>query len=83
MKAKLKADKEKSKRRKQRGKERKKDISNHNYVKFDGLITKSIMKDVAILPGSSASMTSEFRNFKKSAVAYAESKSYKYWPGCY
>ena len=82
VKAKPEANKEKRKKRKQREKERKKKKNNNNnYVKFDGLSTEGIMKDVTISPGSSASMTSDFRNFKKSAAMYAASNGYKHWPG--
>ena len=79
MKTKLEAIKEKRKKRKPRGKERKK--NNNNYVKFDGLRTEDIMKNVTISPGSSASMTSDFRNFKSPVATYAASKGYKHWPG--
>ena len=81
-KAKLEANKEKKKRRKQKEKERKKDNNNNNnYVRFDGLITEGIMKGVTVSPGSSASMTTDFRNFKKSAAAYVAAKGYEHWPG--
>ena len=53
--------------------------STDNYVKFDGSITKGIMKGVTISLGSSAKMTSDFSIFKKSAAAYAVAKGYKYW----
>ena len=39
------------------------------------------MKDVAISPGSSARITSDFRILKKSAAAYATAKSYGHWLG--
>ena len=80
-KAKLEANKEKKKKRKQKEKESKKDNNNNNYVRFDGLITEGIMKGVTVSPGSSASMTTDFRNFKKSAAAYAVAKGYGHWPG--
>ena len=50
-------------------------------MKFDGLIMDGIMKEVTLLPGSSANMTSDFMNFKKSAAAYTAAKGYEYWPG--
>ena len=53
-KAKSVANKEQKKKGKQREKDRK---NNNNYVKLDGLITKDIMKDITISPGSSARMT--------------------------
>ena len=80
VKAKSEANNKKRNRRKQREKERKKDNNNNNYVKFDGLITKGIMKGVTISPGSSATITSDFRNIKKSVAAYAALKGYEHWP---
>ena len=75
-----------TKRRGRRGnrekrKERRKKKNNNNYMKLDGLINEGIMKEVTISPGSSATMASDYRNFKKSAAAYAAAKGYTYWPG--
>ena len=39
------------------------------------------MKGVTISLGSSARMTSDFRNYKKSGAAYALAKDYKHRPG--
>ena len=39
------------------------------------------MKGVTFSPGSSAIMTSDFWNYKKSTAAYAAAKYNKYWPG--
>ena len=65
-KAKFEAKKEKQERKRQKEKDKKKDNNNNNnYVKHDGLITEGIMKGVTISPGSSASMTTDFRNFRK------------------
>ena len=50
-------------------------------MKHKGLITEGIMKGVTISPGSSASMATEFRKFRKSAAAYAVAKGYEHWPG--
>ena len=81
-KAKLEAKKEKQKRKRQKEKDKKKDNNNNNnYVKHDGLITEGIMKGVTISPGSSASMTTDFRKFRKSAAAYAAAKGHEHWPG--
>ena len=60
---KLEANKEKRRKKKLRDKERKNDNNNNNYVKFDRLITEGIMKGVTIAPGSSATMTSDYKNF--------------------
>ena len=85
--AKLEVDKEKKKKKKQREKD-KKNINNNNYVKFNGIITEGIVKELTISPGSSAKMTSDFRVFVKSGTAYAAAKGYgqnigqvllKYW----
>ena len=54
---------------------------NNNHVRFDRLITEGIMKGMTVSSGSSASMTSDFRNFKKSAAAYAVAKDHEHWPG--
>ena len=69
--------KEKNKKQKATKKESK---NNNNHIKFDGLITNGIMKGVTISPGSSARITSDFRNYKKAAAAYAAAKGYKHWP---
>ena len=50
-------------------------------MEHKGLITKGIMKDVTISPGSSASMKTEFWKFRKSVAAYAAVKGYEHWPG--
>ena len=50
MKTKSEANKENRNRRKQRETERKKDNNINNYVKFDELITKGVMKGVTISP---------------------------------
>ena len=39
------------------------------------------MKGVTISSGSSARMTSDFRNYKKSAATYAAEKGYEYCSG--
>ena len=49
-------------------------------VKIDESINEGIMKGITISPGSSATMTSDYMNFKKSAAAYAAAKGYKHWP---
>ena len=77
-KTKLEANKEKKKRRKQR--EKYNNNNNNNYVKFDGLITEGITKEVTISPGSSARMTSDFRIFKRSECS---SKRLQTLAGCY
>ena len=81
--AKNEKDRIKNKLRKQKVKEKKNDNNNNNnnYVKFDGLIAECVMKGVTISPGSNATMTSDFRNMKKSAAVYAASKGYEHWPG--
>ena len=38
------------------------------------------MKDVTITAGNSATMTSEFRKYKKAASVCAASKGYEHWP---
>ena len=50
-------------------------------MKFNGLITKGIMKGVITSSGSSATMTSDFKNIKKSTAVYAASKGYEHWLG--
>ena len=73
-----KAEKKKKKKRKEN---KNKNKNNNNYTRFDGLITDGIMKGVTISPGLSTTMISDFRNYKKSAAAYATAKDYKHWPG--
>ena len=49
-------------------------------MKFEGLISEGIMKDVIIATGNSATMTLDFRTHKKRIAVYAASKGYKRWP---
>ena len=69
-KAKSEAKKEKSKirnkLRKQKIKEKKNENNNNNnnHVKFDGLILEGVIKGITISPGTSATMTSDFRNME-------------------
>ena len=77
------AKKEKKKlKRKQKRKDKKNNNNgnNSNNVKFEGLQTDGIMKDITISPGDSASMTTKFRIYKKRISAYAASKGYKHYP---
>ena len=75
------AKKEKKKlKRKQRKKDKKNNSNNSNNVKFEGLQTDGIMKDITISPGDSASMTTKFRIYKKRISAYAASKGMEHYP---
>ena len=75
------AKKEKKKtKEKARQKRRKEKNNNNNHVKFVGLIMDGVMKDVTITAGNSATMTSEFRKYKKAASVCAASKGYEHWP---
>ena len=86
-KATLEAKKEKKKVKEKARQKRRKDKknnsngnSNNNNVKFEGLQTEGIMKDIAISTGDSASMTAKFRTYKKKTSVYAALKGYQHWP---
>ena len=66
-------------RRRRRKRSQKKKHHNNNQVKYTGLIQGGILKGVTIFLGTTAQMTTDFRYFMKSAVAYAASKGSKHW----
>ena len=80
----LEAKKEKKRlKRKQKRKDKKNNSNgnnNSNNVKFEGLQTEGIMKDITISTGDSASMTVKFQTYKKRTSVYAASKGYEHWP---
>ena len=49
-------------------------------MRFEELQTESIMKDITISTGDSASMTAKFRTYKKRTSVYAASKGYQHLP---
>ena len=71
-KAALEAKVEKKKRSKKNRQTKK---NNNNQIRYN------IMKGVTISPGLSATMTTYFKNFTKSAAAYTAAKDYKHWLG--
>ena len=83
MEAKKEKNRIKNKLRNQKNKEKKNDNNNNNYVKFDGLIAEGIMKSGTISPGSSATMTSDFRNMKKVSSSVRSLKRIRTLAGCY
>ena len=80
-KAKSDANREKQKKKKQKDKEkRKNNNNNNNYMRYEGLIAQGIMNGVTINPGTSASMASDFRKFRKAGAAYAAAKGWEHLP---
>ena len=84
-KAKSEANKEKQKKKKKQKEKERKDRRNNNnnninYVRHKGLISEGIMENVTINPGTSATMATEFRIYKKKAAVYAASKGWEHLP---
>ena len=74
------AKKKKEKKKKKR-KNKKNNNNNNNRTIHSGLMKDSIMKGITISVGTSAQMTTDYRIFNKSLIAYAASKGFERWPG--
>ena len=72
--------KEKKKQKEKERKDRRRNNGNNIIVKHKGLVSEGIMENVTINPGTSATMATEFRAFKKKAAAYAASKGWEHLP---
>ena len=74
------AKKKKEKKKKKR-KNKNKNNNNNNRTIHSGLIKDGIMKGITISTGTSAQMTTDFRLFNKSLIAYSAAKGYERWSG--
>ena len=55
--------------------------SNNSQVTHLGLIKDGVMKDIIILSGMPAQMTTDYRLFMTTLISHFVSKGYKRWPG--
>ena len=74
------AKKKKEKKKKKR-KNKNKNNNNNNRTIHSGLMKDGIMKGITISVGTSAQMTTDYRLFNKSLIAYSAAKGYERWPG--
>ena len=70
-----------AKKKKEKKKEKRKNNNNNNRTIHGGLMKDGIMKGITISVGTSAHMTTDYRLFNKSIIAYAQSKGFERWPG--
>ena len=73
--------KKEEKKKKRKNKNKNKNKNNNNRTIHSGLMKDGIMKGITISVGTSAQMTTDFRLFNKSLIAYSAAKGYERWPG--